>query len=60
MLFNSLVFLVFAALFFGMWPFIKPHRQARYLLLVVSSFVFYGWWDWRFLFLIIASCLLDV
>lgn len=59
MLFNSLIFLVFAAAFFGMWPFIKPHRQARYLLLVVSSFIFYGWWDWRFLFLIIASGLLD-
>jgi D-alanyl-lipoteichoic acid acyltransferase DltB (MBOAT superfamily) len=28
-------------------------------LLVISSFIFYGWWDWRFLFLIIGSGLLD-
>ena len=59
MLFNSLVFLVFAALFFGLWPLIKPRRNFRYLFLVTCSFVFYGWWDWRFLFLIIASGLLD-
>jgi len=59
MLFNSLIFLVFAAIFFALWPLIKPHRNLRYLFLVVSSFIFYGWWDWRFLFLIIASGMLD-
>ena len=59
MLFNSFVFLIFAALFFGLWPRIKPYRNLRYLFLVVSSFIFYGWWDWRFLFLIIGSGLLD-
>jgi alginate O-acetyltransferase complex protein AlgI len=59
MLFNSLVFIVFAAVFFTLWPMFRKYRSPRYLLLVVSSFVFYGWWDWRFLFLIIASGLLD-
>ena len=59
MLFNSLVFMVFAAVFFTLWPMFRKYRSPRYLLLVVSSFVFYGWWDWRFLFLIIASGLLD-
>ena len=59
MLFNSLIFLVFAAIFFAVWQVIKPHRQRRYILLVISSFIFYGWWDWRFLFLIIGSGLLD-
>lgn len=59
MLFNSLIFLVFAALFFSIWPFIKKWKNPRYLFLVVCSFIFYGWWDWRFLFLILASGLLD-
>jgi len=59
MLFNSLIFLVFAAVFFALWPLIKPRRNLRYLFLVISSFIFYGWWDWRFLFLIIASGMLD-
>ena len=59
MLFNSLVFLIFAAIFFLVWPRIKRFRNVRHLYLVVASFIFYGWWDWRFLFLIIASGLLD-
>ena len=59
MLFNSVIFLVFAAVFFALWPVIKPYRQPRYVFLVAASFLFYGWWDWRFLFLILASGLLD-
>ena len=59
MLFNSLVFIIFAGIFFAVWPFVKSRRTPKFLFLVVSSFVFYGWWDWRFLFLIIASGLLD-
>jgi len=31
----------------------------RWAFLVAASFVFYGWWDWRFLFLILASGLID-
>lgn len=59
MLFNSLVFLIFAALFFALWPLCARGRGRRWGYLVVASFVFYGWWDWRFLFLILASGLLD-
>jgi D-alanyl-lipoteichoic acid acyltransferase DltB (MBOAT superfamily) len=33
---------------------VLPHRQQNYLLLVASYF-FYGWWDWRFLSLILFS-----
>ncbi|MBK8019079.1 MAG: MBOAT family protein [Betaproteobacteria bacterium] len=59
MLFNSPVFLIFAALFFAGWPLAKRHVQIRYFYIVLFSFVFYGWWDWRFLFLIIGSGLID-
>jgi len=59
MLFNSLVFLIFAACFFAIWAFVKRHLVARSVFIVAASFIFYGWWDWRFLFLIIASGLVD-
>jgi len=61
MLFNSLVFLVFAGIFFLLFYFIRRTRKPgfRWAFLVAASFVFYGWWDWRFLFLIIASGLID-
>lgn len=60
MLFNSAVFLLFAFVFFVSLNFInKLNNNFRWLFLTVASFVFYGWWDWRFLFLIIGSGLID-
>ena len=61
MLFNSLVFLGFALLFFGVWN--GPARRlppvGRQLVLVAFSFVFYGWWKIAYLALIVASGLVD-
>jgi alginate O-acetyltransferase complex protein AlgI len=59
MIFNSLIFLFFALVFFGLWPFFKKSNNSRWSFIVVMSFIFYGWWDWRFLFLIIGSGLID-
>lgn len=59
MLFNSLVFLLFGAIFYLVWPIMRSQRHLRWIFLTGASFVFYGWWDWRFLFLILASGLLD-
>ncbi|NOZ46836.1 MAG: MBOAT family protein [Chlorobi bacterium] len=59
MLFNSLIFLVFAILFFSLWPLLKKRTNVRLSFIVIASFFFYGWWDWRFLFLIAGSGLLD-
>ncbi len=59
MLFNSFIFIVFAVLFFAGWQLVKRKQQAKWIYLTVASFVFYGWWDWRFLFLIIFSGLID-
>ena len=33
--------------------------KVQNLLLLISSYVFYGWWDWRFLFLIFLSTIVD-
>ena len=59
MIFNSIEFLIFAILFFSLWPIFRSQKFARWAFIVVSSFIFYGWWDWRFLFLIIFSGLVD-
>ncbi|HHM21653.1 MAG TPA: MBOAT family protein, partial [Bacteroidetes bacterium] len=57
MVFNSLTFLVFAALFIPIYFWLKG--RARLLWALAGSYVFYGWWDWRFLSLIIISTLVD-
>ena len=59
MLFNSIIFIIFAAVFYSIWPFVRRNHTFRWLSLVVASFIFYGWWDWRFLFLIIFSGMID-
>ena len=59
MSFNSLAFLVFIAIFLLLWQFVKGKYNLKYTCLILSSFIFYGWWDWRFLFLIIFSGLVD-
>jgi len=55
MLFNSVAFLIFFAAFITLWPLLRRRRNVRWGYLVAASFFFYGWWDWRFLFLIVGS-----
>ena len=56
MLFNSPEFLVFLPIVLGLYWFVTHrHLRAQNLLLLVASYVFYGWWDWRFLGLIALS-----
>src|SRR6266508_3273518 len=57
MLFNSLVFLVFAPLFFAVY--FVLNGRARTIFVLLSSYFFYGWWDWRFLGLLILSTVID-
>ena len=52
MLFNSFEFLAFLPIVFLLYWFVFRGRQWQNLLIVVASYIFYGWWDWRFLFLI--------
>lgn len=60
MLFNSLEFLGFFTLFFFIyWLVFKNSLTAQNLFLLVGSYAFYAWWDWRFLILIIGSSLLN-
>ena len=59
MLFNSLTFFVFFALFYSVYILIRKYRKPRLALIVAGSAVFYGWWDWRFLLLILATGVID-
>jgi alginate O-acetyltransferase complex protein AlgI len=59
MQFNSLVFVIFGIIFFCGWPILRRRKNVRWIYLVTASFIFYGWWDWRFLFLIMFSGLID-
>ena len=60
MLFNSLIFPVFLILVFVLyWLLQKGPLRLQNFLLVVASYVFYGWWDWRFLSLIFFSSVVD-
>ena len=52
MLFNSFEFLIFLPIVFSLYWFVFRGRKWQNLLVVIASYVFYGWWDWRFLFLI--------
>ncbi len=57
MVFNSLTFLVFLAIVLALYYRLK-HRGQN-ILLLVASYVFYGWWDWRFLSLLLFSTFFD-
>ena len=60
MKFNSVDFLIFLPIVFGLYWFLFQKKLVQQnLLLLVASYVFYGWWDFRFLSLIFLSTFID-
>ncbi len=60
MLFNSLSFALFFPLVFVLYWFVaNKSLKLQNMLLLVASYFFYACWDWRFLFLLVFSTLLD-
>ncbi len=60
MLFNSIAFAVFLPVTFLLyWFLFNKNLKGQNFFLLVVSYVFYGWWDWRFLVLIAFSSGLD-
>ncbi|WP_339624085.1 MBOAT family O-acyltransferase [uncultured Winogradskyella sp.] len=59
MLFNSIEYLIFLPIVFIIYWLLKSNYKNQNILLLVSSYVFYGWWDYRFLSLIVFSSFLD-
>ena len=60
MLFNSLDFAVFLPIVFLLYWFVaQKNIKLQNALIVIASYLFYGWWDWRFLSLILFSTIID-
>ncbi|KAB7530104.1 MBOAT family protein [Flagellimonas olearia] len=60
MLFNSLDFAVFLPVVFILyWFVVNKNLRNQNILVILASYVFYGWWDWRFLALILFSTVVD-
>ena len=60
MLFNSIEFTIFLPIVFILYWFVtNKNLKLQNLLLLFSSYFFYGWWDWRFLTLIVFSSSID-
>lgn len=57
MIFNSLEFVAFFVVVYGGYALLR--KRGQNVLLLVGSYFFYGWWDYRFLSLIVASTLID-
>ena len=60
MLFNSIDFSIFLPIVFILYWFVfNKNFKLQNILIIFASYVFYGWWDWRFLSLIIFSTIVD-
>lgn len=58
--FHSLAFALFLPTVFSLYWLIPRHRlRAQNTVLLLASYFFYGWWDWRFLSLLVISSCLD-
>lgn len=57
MTFNSITFFLFLPIVLGLYYVLN--RKAQNVMLLVASYVFYGWWDWRFLGLLALSTVID-
>jgi len=56
MLFNSITFAIFLPIVFLIYWFVfQRNLKVQNFFVVVASYVFYGWWDWRFLLLIVFT-----
>ena len=60
MLFNSIEFAIFLPIVFLLYWFVfKKDLKAQNFFILTASYIFYGWWDWRFLSLIFFSSIID-
>lgn len=57
MLFNSIEFIIFLPIVFILYWFILKPLKWQNLLIVIASYIFYGWWNWKFLILIAFTTL---
>lgn len=60
MIFNTIEFVLFLiAVFVLYWSFFSKNNTKQNILLLFAGYFFYGWWSWKFLFMFIATSLID-
>jgi len=59
MLFNSIEFAIFLPIVFLLYWFVFKNLKVQNLLIAVTSYIFYGWWDWKVLFLLFGASTLS-
>lgn len=58
MLFNSFIFFIFLGVILPIF-YILPSKQSKNIFLLFTSYLFYGYWDWRFCSLLAISTIID-
>jgi len=59
MLFNSAAFAVFLLITYAAYWGAQGRLRLQNAVLLVAAYVFYGWWDWRFVILLFLNCIVD-
>lgn len=59
MLFNSAIFALFIVIVYSLYLLLQKNLRLQNRMLLAASCVFYGWWDWRFLFLMFFTIAVD-
>src|SRR5687767_11063932 len=60
MVFTSITFLIFFSSFFLLYWFVfNKNLKLQNLFLLAGSYIFYAWWDWRFLSILIAGSIIN-
>ncbi len=59
MFFNSIDFAIFLPVAFAIYWLLNRNMKLQNAFIVLASYIFYGWWDWRFLSLIFISTVID-
>ena len=58
MLFNSLTYAIFLPIVFAIYWSLWNNYKWQNIFLLLASYVFYTWWDWRFLGLLVGMSLI--
>lgn len=58
MLFNSFIFFIFLCVVLPIF-YALPNKNSRNIFLLLCSYFFYGYWDWRFCSLLAISTVID-
>lgn len=59
MVFNSISFLIFFGIVCILCAILRKKQTAKQIILLIASYVFYGWWNWKCMFLMLALTLVS-